>query len=167
MPQQQQPPIGYWLKRADELLGARIDAVQRANGLTRLDWQMLKVVRERGVAADADVARALQPFADAPTVDVALETLVARGLLRRRGAGLCELTDEGGKLYERALASQKAFRSRAFAGVSEADYATTVSVLRRLVENLEHTGERDASHSQTHQPAVLRPDDDPPRRNGG
>lgn len=128
---------------------------------------MLNVIRERGAAAEADVAGALRPFADAPTVHVALEALIARGILRRRGAGVCELMEEGGTLYERALASQKAFRSQAFAGVSEADYATTVSVLRRLVENLELTGEEDASRSQTHQPAVLRPDDDPPRRDGG
>jgi hypothetical protein len=42
-------PIGYWLERADELLTARIDEAQRENGPTRLSWQVINVVHERGM----------------------------------------------------------------------------------------------------------------------
>ncbi|MBE2187630.1 MAG: hypothetical protein IAE99_12740 [Rhodothermales bacterium] len=67
-PDRQRLPIGYWLKRADELLTARIDEAQRENGLTRLGWQALNVVRGADGAEAALVAETLAPFASATEV---------------------------------------------------------------------------------------------------
>jgi DNA-binding MarR family transcriptional regulator len=39
-------------------------------------------------------------------------------------------------LHAAALASQQAFRARAMSGISDDEYATTIRVLQRLVENL-------------------------------
>ncbi len=133
----QQLPIGYWLKRADELLTARIDGAQRANSLTRLEWQTLNVVRDNGTATRDEVVGTLRPFADATTVHDVLEGLAQRGLFAGSLEDRLELTRAGMELYERALSSQKAIRQRAVAGISEAEYVATVGVLRRLVENLE------------------------------
>ena len=147
LPDRQRLPIGYWLKRADELLTARIDEAQRENGLTRLDWQALNVVRDAVAEADGDadgaepslVAEALAPFAPAATVTGALDSLRERGLVAEAD-GRVRLSASGAETYDRALTSQKAVREGAFAGIERGDYETTVAVLRRLVENLEGGG---------------------------
>jgi hypothetical protein len=36
-------PIGYWLKRTDELLTERLGDVFAGDGLTRVHWQVLNV----------------------------------------------------------------------------------------------------------------------------
>ena len=130
-------PIGYWIKKADELLTARIDAAQQTNGLTRLGWQALNLIHEAAAPSRDEVAKTLQPFADAATVDQTLNGLSDGGLVRQMSAGLLELTPEGAKLHQRALESQKTVRHRAVEGIDGADYATTVRVLQRLVRNLE------------------------------
>lgn len=129
-------PIGYWLKRADELLTVRIDEVQRANGLTRLGWQIINVVRERGEATVDDVAGVLRPFADGAAVSAALADLADRGVIGRTSAGGFEVTPAGSEVYARAHAAQLAIRERAVAGIDEAEFATTLRVVRRLVANL-------------------------------
>ena len=133
----QQLPIGYWLKRADELLTTRIDEAQRANSLTRLEWQTLNVIRDSGTATPDEIFGTLRPFADATTVHDVLGGLAQRRLVAGSLEDRFELTSGGTELYERALSSQKAIRQRAVAGISETEYLTTVGVLRRLVENLE------------------------------
>ena len=138
-PDRQRLPIGYWLKRADDLLTARIDEAQRENGLARLDWQALNVVRDADGAEPAHVADTLSPFASASEVVGVLDALCRCGLLVEKG-GHVRLSASGVETYNRALASQKAVREGAFAGVERSDYETTMNVLRRLVENLEGGG---------------------------
>ena len=130
-------PIGYWIKKADELLTSRIDAAQQTNGLTRLGWQALNLIQEAAAPSRDEVAKTLRPFADAAIVDQTLDRLAEEGLVRQMSAGLLELTAEGAKLHQRALESQKTVRHRAVEGIDGADYATTVRVLQRLVRNLE------------------------------
>ena len=130
-------PIGYWLKRADELLTKRIDDAQRANGLTRLGWQLLNVVRDEHPARRDDLVNTLRPFADAAAVDAAVGELTARDLIAGSPSAGFALTSAGSELYEQALAAQILIRQQAVAGISDADYAATVGVLQRLVENLE------------------------------
>jgi DNA-binding MarR family transcriptional regulator len=132
-----QIPIGYWLKRADELLTKRIDEAQRSNGLTRLGWQALNVLRERRAARHDEIVDTLQPFADAAMVDDVVGGLVQRGLVSSSTEDGFNLTPVGTELYERALLAQQVVRQRAVAGISETEYATMVGALQRLVENLE------------------------------
>ncbi|CDM65878.1 VOC family protein [Pyrinomonas methylaliphatogenes] len=41
-------------------------------------------------------------------------------------------------MYDKALLVQRSIRQQAVAGITEAEYATTINVLQRLVANLEH-----------------------------
>ena len=134
-------PIGYWLKRADELLTKRIDDAQRANGLTRLGWQALNVVHDDPPARRDGLVSTLQPFADAAEVDAAVGELTARELIAGSPSTGFALTSAGTELYEQALAAQILIRQQAVAGISDAEYAFTVGVLQRLVENLERAEE--------------------------
>lgn len=132
-------PIGYWLRRADELLTARIDAVQRENGLSRLGWQILNVVRDGDEIAPDDVVSTLAPFASAAAIHDTLAVLRDRGILAE-AEGQLRITEPGSDLYQHALSAQQAIREAAFAGIDRDEYETTLGVLRRLVENLERMG---------------------------
>ena len=123
------------IKKVDELLTARIDAVQHTNGLTRLGWQALNLIQEAAAPSRDEVTKTLQPFADAATIDQALDGLVDQGLVRS-SSGLLELTAEGAKLHQRALESQKTVRHRAVEGIDGADYATLCGLQQRLVREL-------------------------------
>ncbi len=130
-------PIGYWLKKADELLSARVDEAQAANGLTRFGWQVLNLIHETAAPARDDVVATLRPFADAAAVDAELDGLAGRGLVSRSSGGGLELTAGGASLHQQALEAQKTIRHRAVEGIDGADYETAVRVLQRLVQNLE------------------------------
>jgi len=131
-------PIGYWLKRADEVLTHHIDAVQRANGLSRTEWQILNVLHEVGSATDEQLAAPMRPFADATSLRGVVNGLGQRGLVAGNGSAddRYVLTTEGQRTHEAALSLQKEVRQQAIKGISEAEYGTAVRVLQRIVENL-------------------------------
>lgn len=131
-------PIGYWLKKVDELLTARINEAQEANGLLRTEWQILNFLFENSAATNTQITGILQPFADADTVQAAVDRLIQRGLIVAKGEGTSELalTEQGLKVHARALQTQKQVRQQAMQGISDEEYATTVRVLQQMVANL-------------------------------
>jgi DNA-binding MarR family transcriptional regulator len=139
MPEQKrQLPIGHWLKQADQALTTRINAVQEANGISRTEWQVLNVLHEVVTATREQIADPLRHFDVEGSLGEAIDGLVTRGLLERDSTGTSgwRLTTEGRRVHGDALLLQKRVRQQAVQGISEADYATTVQVLERLVENL-------------------------------
>ena len=134
-------PIGYWVKRADELLTQRINEAQQENGLSRLEWLVLNVVHEQGSASFQSIADALSPFSDAATLVEAIERFVQREVFESEGAGstVYRLTSAGRRLHAAALRSQERLRTRAFDGISEDEYVTAIRVLQMVVKNLEET----------------------------
>jgi hypothetical protein len=140
MPEEKKPhlPIGYWIKKADEALTTRINAAQQANGLSRTDWQILNTLHEGVATTHKALATLLRPFVGPDALRGAIEQLVTRGLVKGdEGADSgYQLTTDGQHVYEAALILQQEVRRQAVQGVDEADYATAVRVLQRLVENL-------------------------------
>lgn len=138
MSEQKRPhlPIGYWLKKADELLTARIDEVQKANGLSRTEWQILNSLYEMSTASRSQIIELLSPFADAGRLGSTIDVLVDRGLIEEDDKSL-RLTDRGRNLHATALEVQIKIRQQAVQGITEADYVTTVRVLQQIVSNLE------------------------------
>lgn len=141
-PQKPQLPIGYWLKRADQVLTDRINEAQRAHGLSRTQWQILNVLAELGSATEEQLASPLRPFADRTALRELIAGLQQRGLVSGKGAldDRYVLTMQGHQTHEAALALQQAVRRQAMQAISAADYATTVQVLQRIVENLSGEG---------------------------
>lgn len=140
MTEQKQPhlPIGYWIKKADEVLTARINEAQEANGLTRTQWQVLNFLQETSSAARDHILEVLHPFGDADRIGSAIDSLTQRGLVETDDpeTGTLRLTAQGQALHATALAVQKQIRLQAVQGITEADYVTTVRVLQQIVTNL-------------------------------
>jgi len=64
-----QLPIGYWLKRADEVITKHINRVLSDYHLTRFHWQVLNMVHEAGIITKAQVFEAMRTFVDAAELD--------------------------------------------------------------------------------------------------
>ncbi len=135
-----QQPIGYWLKRADEVITEHVDRVLSDNGFTRFRWQVLNSVYQAGTITRDGVFDTMQTFIDARQLDEIIDGFIEEGWLVKRGeddAAQLMLTDVGKAQRETAFKLQSEVRRRAMQGISEQEYATVVDVLERMVKNLE------------------------------
>jgi DNA-binding MarR family transcriptional regulator len=137
-------PIGYWLRQADLAIAAQYDEVLEDNGLTRLHWQTLNVVRRSETATRRAVQQALGAFADRTELNEALDELVETGWIVRRRQGYA-VTDEGMEGYRDIRRFVADVPRQAAAGIGDKDYSTTVATLERIVHNLSGNGASGAS----------------------
>lgn len=136
MPGRSERPIGYWLKAADRAITARVDAVQRAEGVTRLEWQVLNTIFEAGRCSPEQIVATLHMFLDRPTLDTLLTGFRDRGWLQGDTGGEIALSEAGRQAHARILARQQEVRQQLMRGISAEEYTTVVRVLQRIVDNL-------------------------------
>ena len=134
--QPQTTPIGYLLKKADKLLTEKIDQLQLAFGLTRLSWQVLNSIRERGIRSQADLIGLLEPFAETSILEELLLKLCNDHIIESDGDGSIHLTEKGKKLHDDCLVAQKEFRQKSMKDISGQDYETAVSTLQQMIKNI-------------------------------
>jgi DNA-binding MarR family transcriptional regulator len=129
-------PIGYWLKAADRAITDRVDAAQRADGVTRLQWQALNTIAEGTHRSRDHILAALHMFLDEPTLDTVLTALRNNGWIVADESGDVSLTAAGRQAHARILARQEEVRQQLMRGISADEYATVLDVLKRIVANL-------------------------------
>jgi DNA-binding MarR family transcriptional regulator len=135
-----QQPIGYWLKHADKVITKHVDRVLSDNGFTRFRWQVLNIVYQAGTITRSGLFDTMQTFIDARQLDELIDAFVKEGWLIKRGRGAgaqLTLTDAGKDKRETVFELQSEVRIRAVRGITEQEYATVISVLQRVVKNLE------------------------------
>lgn len=130
-------PIGYWLRLVDGLLTARVDAAQRQHGMTRLEWQILNLLREGVAPSTARVAEIMRPFAAPEAVDAMLASLTAREWVECRADDSCDLTEAGAEVLALAQQAQAGVRARLMTNVTPDEYQLVVAVLQRIATNLQ------------------------------
>jgi DNA-binding MarR family transcriptional regulator len=130
-----QPPIGYWLKHADEVITARSNQALADQGFTRFRWQALNMIYEAGTITRDEVFNVLQTFIDAHQLDEMLDGFVREGWLVVEGNAL-NLTEAGKSKRTDLFKRQGEVRRRAMQGISDEEYVTIIAVLQRMVNNL-------------------------------
>jgi len=128
-------PVGYWIKKADNLITKGINVIQADFGIKRIEWQMLTLISEKGRIDKQAVIDSLKPFADAIAVIDILQKFVDNKLVEAV-AGDYTLSPNGMQLYESCYKKQMAFRKKAAKNISEEDYECTIRSLMQLVANL-------------------------------
>ncbi|WP_327092095.1 hypothetical protein OIE66_16115 [Nonomuraea sp. NBC_01738] len=134
-------PIGYWLNRTDQAITRHMDAMLRDRGLDRLAWQVLNLVNESGECPDAHVLTTLRANAGRPALEAAVATVLDAGWATRPAPGTITLTDTGRHHLAGVRERVSAFRELSTEGISQADYDTTIAVLRRMTRNLDAQSE--------------------------
>ncbi|MEV7561435.1 MarR family transcriptional regulator [Streptomyces sp. NPDC089795] len=129
-------PIGYWLNRTDQALTASMDALLADFDLTRLDWQVLNVVKDDPRATDTTVLTALAAGADAEALTASVAAVLAGGWVTRPRPDHLALTDTGRSRLAEAALRVEAFREQSARGITREEYVTAVTVLERMTRNL-------------------------------
>jgi DNA-binding MarR family transcriptional regulator len=138
-PNQQNLPIGYWIKKADNLLTHCIDQIHQDADLTRVGWQLLHTVNKHHQISAAELTTILNPFAGKSEVDTLLANFTDRNLLYIEDSSdkLISLSTKGKQFFEDCLQKQQKIRHKAMEGINEEDYRTTLLTLQQMVSNLE------------------------------
>jgi DNA-binding MarR family transcriptional regulator len=108
-------PIGYWLKRADNLITEHINRVQAANGVSRFEWQVLNLLLETGEASRERLFETMRTFVDASGLDTILDRIIENGWVKQdedaQGAANFQLTEDGrrhhGSFWQRRSRREK------------------------------------------------------------
>lgn len=134
-------PLGFWLKLVDSLISEQFTGSLEEHGVTRKQWQLLNVL-SRGPATGGELTAALSPFfgeppaADEPTSPSEhLAELVESGWVNEEGHTF-SLTERGATSLDRLSEIVDTMREESSSGISAADYAATISSLRKMAENL-------------------------------
>jgi hypothetical protein len=116
-----QQPIGYWLKRADEVITEHVDRALSDNGFTRFRWQVLNIVYQVGTITRGGIFDTMQTFISARQFDEIIDGFIKEGWLVKRGKGdtaQLMLTDVGKAQRETAFKLQSEVRRRTMQGIS-------------------------------------------------
>jgi coproporphyrinogen III oxidase-like Fe-S oxidoreductase len=133
--QQKELPIGYWIKKADELLSKGINNIQSSFAINRIEWQVLNSISDNELINKNDITDLMKPFANLKEIETILTKFKAENLIIEEAAGL-RLTHQGIEFHKNCLEQQKIFRQKATANISKQDYQITVLTLQKIVGNL-------------------------------
>jgi hypothetical protein len=125
-------PIGYWLKLLDRLIDERLEA--SLGHLSRRHWQVMNVIHQ-GPVSQAEIDARVRPFIGGEgTTAPEVADLQQLGWVTG-GTGMT-LTELGTQEFARLLDLVSADRKTLMLGIEPAEYASTISVLERMVRNL-------------------------------
>ncbi|MEW1639922.1 MarR family winged helix-turn-helix transcriptional regulator [Streptomyces sp. NPDC093801] len=135
-------PAAYWTGVAYEALIAFTRARQAEKGYTQPQFWLLRNLSANDISADgegmttAELQAAMSSYIR-PEDDLAAEAavLVERGWLTRDAEDRLWLTEEGERARVGLARNAPAIRAALHAGIDDADYVTTVKVLRQLIRN--------------------------------
>lgn len=143
-------PVGYWTGLAHRDVIAYIRRRQAEIGLTQPQFWLLRNLSTDDLSPDGlprsvtDLREAMRDYL-LPTDDLTSESdvLVERGWLTREADGRLQITAEGEAARLRVKEIAPSVRAHIHDGIDDADYATAVRVLQRMIANV--APERDGS----------------------
>jgi len=136
-------PIGFWLKKVDQLLTDRINHIQASNGVSRLEWQTLNTLFEREGGSKEDLHTILAPFTDKSTLSKILARFTELNWIdisnNDKGTIIYHLNSEGKQQHQRVFQAQQEARELTMKGITAEDYLTVIRTLEQIAANLEMT----------------------------
>lgn len=127
-------PIGYYLKKVDNLLTDGINKIHAENGLTRTDWQILNTINGSGNMDRQAISGLLSEFANNETINNAISELITNGLVS--GNKELKLTDKGKEVFRTCLQKQTSFRQKSMQNLTEQEYLQLIATLEKIMDNL-------------------------------
>ena len=135
-------PAAYWTGVAYEALIAYTRAQQAEKGYTQPQFWLLRNLSANDISPDGEgmtpveLRKAMNTYIR-PEDDLAAEAepLVRRGWLTRDAEGRLWLTEAGEQARVDLARNAPAIRTALHEGIDDADYVTTVKVLRQLIRN--------------------------------
>ncbi|UQI49092.1 MarR family winged helix-turn-helix transcriptional regulator [Streptomyces sp. HU2014] len=132
-------PVGYWTWAADKAVIRHIQSAMARTDVTQPEWWTLNHVAgaEDGLTRE-EVGDRLRPFIELgrELTGHAVDHLLARGWLREGADGRLRLTEAGREAKSRTKDLVTRLRSEIHEGVTDEEYAATLTVLQRMIDNV-------------------------------
>ncbi|MFD7645839.1 MarR family winged helix-turn-helix transcriptional regulator [Kitasatospora sp. NPDC059795] len=136
-------PIGYWSGLAHAAVTRHLrDAMARIDVTQPQYWVLNGVNGSPAAPSREEVVARLTPLADGPhEISRVIDQLVHRGWLRIDAGQRLRLTDAGeaARVRLRELATE--LRAVVHEGIADEEYVAALKVLRRMVANVEESGD--------------------------
>lgn len=135
-------PAAYWTGIANQVLVAFTRARQAELGFTQPQFWLLRHLSKHDISPDGagmtvpELQQAMSSYLR-PEDDLTAESevLLAQGRLTRDAEGRLWITEEGEEARVTMKGHAPAILARIHEGIDEADYVTTLKVLRRMIRN--------------------------------
>ncbi|GLW27047.1 MarR family winged helix-turn-helix transcriptional regulator [Microbispora triticiradicis] len=132
--------LGYLLKEASSALRVAMEEVLRPLGMTITHYSCLELLAQRPGLSNSELARGA--FVTRQSMNVLLRALERDGYVTRPaeapvGKALpARLTPLGGESLEEASKAVRSVEDRMLAGLTEAEQADTLRILRSMIHSL-------------------------------
>lgn len=129
-------PLGFWTVRAGEAIGQRTRSALAELGVTQPEWWVLHQLslHPAGVGR-THVVDTVGPNETPAAIEEAIASAEANGWLVADGDSI-RATDSGADVFARCSALQAELQAERMRGITEAEFATTITVLQRTIENV-------------------------------
>lgn len=127
-------PIGFYLKKADNLLTIGINEIHAEFGLTRTDWQILNTINGRNGLDRQAMSDILSEFANREAINNTIAGLIKNDLLQENNS--LALTDKGKVIYQACLQKQISFRQKSMQNITDEEYLQVIATLEKIINNV-------------------------------
>lgn len=129
-------PLGFWTVRAGEAIGQRTRYALAGLGVTQPEWWVLHQLSLHPMGVGREhVVDIIGPNETAAAIEEAITSVEAHGWLVAEGDTI-RATASGADVFARCAALQAELQAERMRGITEADLATTITVLQRTIENV-------------------------------
>lgn len=129
-------PIGFWATRAGAAVIARTRGALADIGMSQPEWWVLHQLSLHPAGMDRTEMIDIIGHNDTPdAVALALDTATTKNWIAVDGS-IVHPTESGTAAFARGAKVQTMLQSERMQGVSDEDFATTISVLQRVVSNV-------------------------------
>lgn len=129
-------PIGFWTARAAEAVRTRTRGALADIGLSQPEWWVLHQLSIHPDGIDRrSMIETIGHNDTVEAVETALEDATAKGWVTGSDTAL-RSTERGIDMFERGAAVQRDLQAERMQGITEADFATAITVLQRTITNV-------------------------------
>ena len=140
-----QTSLGYLLKEASSALRSAMEEVLRPLGMTMTHYSCLELLAQRPGLSNSELARGA--FVTRQSMNVLLQNLEREGFVTRPTEARVgkvlptELTPRGRESLKKASAAVRSVELRMLSGMTEAEHAGALRILRSMVNALRDPGD--------------------------
>ncbi|MCG6191185.1 MarR family winged helix-turn-helix transcriptional regulator [Maribellus maritimus] len=127
-------PIGYYLKKTDNLLTENINKIHSNFGITRTDWQIMHTIYAKPGKRETELIALMKEFSSEDSLRNRIQKLKSEDLIENQNS--LYLSEKGKNLYHKCLTRQTEFRKQAMKGISEKEYLELINTLEKIIVNI-------------------------------
>lgn len=128
-------PIGPVVKKADFVFTNLARVTKNKGTFNRLEWHLINRLQEHNLSGEDEIIEQLKLLEKEDAIRNVIQRFVKEEFVHR-DSGKLSLTSLGLEVFKEVSEIQNAIREKALDGITEAEYATTIFTLEKIIDNL-------------------------------